>query len=151
MPSTVKFIVLSFLASEASAFTISGPSLASSRGAKLTKEFHRNIALRQALQNDDSVVSRKRGPPSSLGAIAITQELDAPPQGRFSSDFSSPLPEFFSPLSVDLSGLTTVLTTALMVTGNTIGASSLVLPTVAAQPGMAAATGLFGGMLFTFS
>ena len=51
--------------------------------------------------------------------------------------------ESSSPSSWNLAGIQSVLTTALLVTGNTVGAGALVLPELAAKPGFAISTAMF--------
>jgi hypothetical protein len=46
---------------------------------------------------------------------------------------------------IDWNDLQSIITTALMISGNTIGAGCLVLPEIAAKPGLAISTDLFVG------
>jgi hypothetical protein len=69
---------------------------------------------------------RRQAPSSKLSAVAIGTDVDRR-------------------LPVDYRGIQTVITTSLLITGNTIGAAALVLPEMAAKPGLAVSTGLFLG------
>lgn len=91
-----------------------------------------------AVINEDLTTTRRqRDQSSSLSAVSINVDiLDA--QQSSAGDWNT------QASSVDWNSLATVLTTALMVTGNTIGAGCLVLPEVAAQPGLGVTACLFG-------
>lgn len=109
-----------------------------------------SFVLRQAAINEDLTTTRRqRDQPSSLSAASIGEldielleasQLIDPPRL-----LDVPQADWPSQSSADWQSLATVLTTALMVSGNTIGAGCLVLPEVAVKPGLAVATCLFGG------
>lgn len=107
-----------------------------------------DLALKQTFNNDDYFISstrttnnnqrqkKKRDQSSSLQAFTMEQ---------FMQEETAILAPSTDEQTTDWSGLQSVITTALMVTGNTIGASALVVPELVAKPGMALSTGLFGG------
>ena len=99
----------------------------------------RTFELNQAFSNEDFTTTRRqRNQPSSLSAFTV-DALDAQLDMTGSDLMRIPTQ------LVDFSGLQSVLTTALMVTGNTIGAGALVMPELAAKSGMAISTGIFVG------
>ena len=99
----------------------------------------RTFELNQAFSNEDFTTTRRqRNQPSSLSAFTV-DALDAQLDMAGSDLMRIPTQ------SVDFSGLQSVLTAALMVTGTTIGAGALVMPAVAAKSGMAISTGIFVG------
>ena len=71
-----------------------------------------------------------------LDAINIPGSMAVVPEEE-GDDGSSPS------LSWNLADIQSVLTTALLVTGNTVGAGALVLPELAAKPGFAISTAMF--------
>mmetsp|Transcript_22664 Transcript_22664/g.33464 ORF Transcript_22664/g.33464 Transcript_22664/m.33464 type:complete len:482 (-) Transcript_22664:38-1483(-) len=83
---------------------------------------------------DDDYRSRKKNVQSSLSAFSI--------QGYEERDYL----EFPNLLRIDFDSLKAVLTTSLMISGGTIGASALVLPEFVAKPGMAISLGIFGAV-----
>jgi len=89
------------------------------------------LILHQSLPNEGTSVSTRstREQDSSLKAVAI---------GSPSRDISLPIPSVFDDFKA-------VMATALLITGNTIGAGSLVLPEKVAGPGMSVSAVLFGG------
>lgn len=48
--------------------------------------------------------------------------------------------------SLDMGAVQSVITTALLITGNTVGAGTLALPELCGRPGLAVSTGMYGGM-----
>jgi hypothetical protein len=97
-------------------------------------------ALNQAFNNEEFTTSRRqRDHSSSLKAFTV-DALDV----HFDRSDDA-LNSRFPTQSINFADLQSVVTTALMVTGNTIGAGALVLPEIAAKPGMAISVGLFVG------
>jgi hypothetical protein len=131
------------------AFHSSVGSVAGSRKRRFAHR-HQNVmlpvpsdhtsALGQSFNNEDFTTTRRqRDHSSSLKAFTV-DALDVQfDRSEAASTGRTPTQ------SINLAGLQTVLTTALMVTGNTIGAGALVLPEIAAKPGMAISVGLFIG------
>jgi hypothetical protein len=123
---------------------------------------HLNTALQQGFLNEDLSASRLSRDPTScaLSAVSIGNldggDIQMPDgeQDDISAAFgmSSPLAQpLQQPQASDWSSLAKVMTTALMITGNTIGAGSLVLPDIAAKPGLAASTGIFLGKCYALN
>jgi tyrosine-specific transport protein len=87
---------------------------------------------------EDSSVRRRKG---DLYAISIA---DASGINMDETKTPNPLLEVFESSFVE-SSLLPVLSAALLITGNTVGATMLVLPDVATGPGMSISTGIFLG------
>lgn len=101
--------------------------------------YARVVALNQAFNNEDLVTTRRvREQPSSLKAFTVDAfDVQCDDSGKDMLRLPT--------LSSGFAGVQAVVTTALMVTGNTIGAGALVLPEIAAKPGMVVSAGLFVG------
>ena len=97
----------------------------------LYKELPREMSQMGFVHDDPSVHRKKRDQSSLLSAVAI----DTPVSWESGLEVESLW-----------SNIQPILSTALLVTGNTVGASCLVLPEMAARPGMAVSTALFFGM-----
>lgn len=104
-----------------------------SRSTRLYSEIPREMAQMGFLHEDPNVKRKKRDQSSLLSAVAI----DMPSISWDTSDSSEDEPLW--------SRIQLILSTALLITGNTVGASCLVLPEMAAKPGMTASTALFFG------
>jgi tyrosine-specific transport protein len=98
------------------------------------KEYDSSIRLHAAAASEVAIIPIPTNISSALIVDQDFEAIDQPHQKRVvltpSSNWSSK--ECLS-----------VLTTALLVTGNTVGAGALVLPQLAAQPGLAVSGGLF--------
>ena len=99
--------------------------------------------LYQSFNNEDLVTTRRvREQPSSLKAFTVDAfDVECDDSGKDLLRIPT--------MPSDFAGIQAVITTALMVTGNTIGAGALVLPEIAAKPGMAISAGLFVGEWFS--
>lgn len=107
--------------------------------AQRDQTYARVVALNQAFNNEDLVTTRRvREQPSSLKAFTV-DAFDVLCDDSGKDMLRLPT------LSSGFAGVQAVVTTALMVTGNTIGAGALVLPEIAAKPGMVVSAGLFVG------
>lgn len=102
------------------------------RSTRLYSEMPREMSQMGFVHEDPNTKRKKRDQSSSLSAVAI----DMPSMWEANdSDDAEPL----------WSKIQLILSTALLITGNTVGASCLVLPEMAARPGMTASTALFFG------
>lgn len=142
MKATSICIGVAALACSNPAFSFAPPSTAKKspieRTCRLFSEKPREMA-QMGFHHDDSSSSRtkkKRDQSSLLSAVAI----DTP--SSFSWDAIRDSDSDEEPL---WSQIQLTLSTALLITGNTVGASCLVLPEMAARPGMTASTALFVG------
>jgi len=158
MPTMKDHALIVFCAAllgSASAFTASQPPLL------LVKASHHSNAglFMQPINNNDFTSDD----PSST-TLLRRQRRDSPPQqplravkvGTLADSVDSSSSDglsFFSDAKDDsnsssngISGLLQVLSAASLVTGSTVGASMLVLPSLAVGPGFAASSGLFLGM-----
>jgi hypothetical protein len=108
----------------------------------------RKVQLQQSLQSEDfplsssssSTLRTKRGGTSSLNAFTV-EALEVQQYDAIGQSYDKPL----TSAQLDWNELQSIITTALMITGNTIGAGCLVLPEIAAKPGLAISSGLFVG------
>ncbi len=101
------------------------------RSTRLYSEASREMRQIGFVNEDPAAKRRKRDRSSLLSAVAI----------------DAPMWESGIKIESLWSTIQPVLATALLVTGNTVGASALVLPEMAARPGMAASTMLFLGTI----
>jgi len=102
---------------------------AATRRTRLYSEIPRHMSQMGFVHDDPSVHRKKRDKSSLLSAVAIdipTMAWETGPESLWSN-------------------IQPILSTALLITGNTVGASCLVLPEMASRPGMAASTALFFG------
>lgn len=107
---------------------------ASSRGGRTFLNLKRPTLVANSAPDDD-YRSRKKNVQSSLSAFSILQ-------GYEERDYL----EYPNLSRIDFDSLKAVLTTSLMISGGTIGASALVLPEFVAKPGMAISLGIFGAV-----
>jgi hypothetical protein len=108
----------------------------------------RKVQLQQSLQSEDyplstssSTLRTKRAGTSSLNAFTV-EALEVQQYDAIGQSYDQP---FLASAQLDWNDLQSIITTALMITGNTIGAGCLVLPEIAAKPGLAISSGLFVG------
>lgn len=137
MKTTVIFVVIlsTILFTSGDSFFTNAFQLhqTSSRYARTFLNLKRpNLVVNSA--SDDDYRSRKINVKSSLSAFTI--------QGYEERDYL----EFPKLSGIDFDSLKAVLTTSLMISGGTIGASALVLPEIVAKPGMAISLGIFGAV-----
>ena len=99
-------------------------------------------ALRQAFNSEDLTITRRQREHSSLLKAFTVDAFDSPVNTPGKDVWQLPTN------SLDWTTIRVVLSTSLMVTGNTIGAGALVLPEVASRPGIGISVGLFVGKGF---
>lgn len=109
-----------------SAFAVHTEMGEATRRSRLYSEMPRDMS-QMGFLHDESPHRKKRDKSSLLSAVAI----DAPLWETGSESLWNQIQP--------------ILSTALLITGNTVGASCLVLPEVAARPGMMVSTALFFG------
>jgi hypothetical protein len=92
--------------------------------------------------HDDSSISRKKKKKRNQSSLLSAVAIDTPSSFSWGDSTRDSDDNDEQPL---WSQIQLTLSTALLITGNTVGASCLVLPEMAARPGMTAATALFVG------
>lgn len=144
--TTVFLLTACYLAGTGNAFQQSSSSIFGRRTGYLTTPTRLSspTVLQQSFLNEDLASSsrRPRDQVSALSAVSI---------GQFDDTMSVAGSTREDDQNSDWSNLSKVMTTALMITGTTVGAGALVLPEIASQPGLAVSTGLFLGKCSLFS
>jgi tyrosine-specific transport protein len=135
------FVLIGLLLSsnQGAAFTLYHPSTTMSPPCTSTTHATRSTRLHMMQPTLDSEEPPRRRKPE-LRALAIdTMRGSDKSEGDDMLSFDFPTPS-------SSSGVWQVLSAASLVTGSTVGASMLVLPSLAAGPGLALSTGMFFGI-----
>ncbi len=111
------------------------------RTSQLYSESPREMA-QMGFHHDDSSISRKKKKKRNQSSLLSAVAIDTPSSFSWGDITRDSDDNDKQPL---WSQIQLTLSTALLITGNTVGASCLVLPEMAARPGMTAATALFVG------
>ena len=118
---------------------VSSPCLFSSA----TMKFDSSTQLAMEKKANDRKMKKKLNRAVPLSAFTTAT---LPFEDDTTNSLLIPKTKFF-----DIEAASAVMSSALLITGNTVGAGTIVLPEIATGPGMLPSTGLFLGKFFSFS